>query len=253
MLENAPTDPRIRCMKIRTLAAPLGLALLLLAGNAGAQLAAPGLGLSRPDLADVSFSDYFGEVKGAKIRASVASFVTLRGILAANAGSQSAQPVCIANCFDGSPSFLGETLVPPRAAGGIFVTAVIGTVYLRAELFEPDKVKRKSSAKEDRVQLKQSKGVGIMLDLGINIPTTYSTYYIASVEGCKAQADIRVPKTGTTQTGRFKLSCKKDALDAFLDNFAPFTPESLPDFLASVGLKPKLAFDVVAEDEIPGD
>jgi hypothetical protein len=219
----------------------IGLATLLLPAAAGAQLAAPGLGLNRPDFFDDfagSSSYYLGQealLKGVK----TVTFTYGRrvgaiqgGVWPQTAGS-ALNPASIITGLGGTT--LSSTLLPPFASGAAVRDNGGNGSFIRAMLFEPDQVKRKGKNGKFRLTLKQKKYVGIKRGAWTNPAMTYNTYSnMGAVEGCKAQADFRWDENKGEGSRRFKVSCKSGP-----------GADSIADYFENqLGLKPKAKFDL---------
>lgn len=219
------------------------LALLFTALPARAQINAPGLSLNRNDLGPISLPFTGGQaaIKGQK--ATPAPY-TVRGYLTAVVGYRNAAPLCASYCFysTSKKNVLGATRIPSFASGNVYVGAPGGLVGFAGSLFEPDQIQRKGNAKETRTKLKQKNYVGIRFRTA---GTPGNAYALAAVDGCKAQADLRL-EFGVSSRSKFKVNCRKGALDDLLDGIPQLGPDQsdLEAFLQHKGLKKKAAFEV---------
>ncbi len=210
----------IRAM--RTLTPAALCAAVLLAAPASAQVAAPGLGLNRPDLEDSFLPPADGrmgvsaEVKGDPGPNGYGSY--LEGRILGGVFPHFSTPSGPLNRF--SPLYFqisggtpySTTLIPPFVSGALLKATSGGNSgdYLKAAIFEPDQIKRKGKNGKFRTQLKQKNHVGIFRGgfSGVNRDVYWSygsPWAIGTVPGCKAQADIR-DEPGFLKA-RFKVSC----------------------------------------------
>lgn len=215
---------------------------LLLPVGASAQLAAPGLGLNRPDLLD-EFAGatpyYLGEpavLKGAEpVTFTFGQRVgRIRGGVWPQTVSSLLNPASIFTGLTGN--LLSDTLLPPFASGAAVRDAGSKGSFALASLFEPDQIKRSGKDGKSRLQLKQKNHVGIRFGNWSGASMTYNTYgNFGAVPGCKAQADFRWDANKGEGRRRFKLRCKGDDPGV----------GALADWLeAQLLLKPKAQFDL---------
>ncbi len=208
----------------RLRALSLGLAFLLGAPAASADLSAPGLSLDRDDLRDLDIqcpnitacgSDLRNlqlgapaNVKGAKDPGTTESSLLgrFKGVVA---------PGNIFPSAIGRPAYVGYyggpgTLIPPLASGFVRHITDVPSVYIgnfvQALLYEPDQIKRKETRKESRALLKQKSHVAFRWGQTSAGRATSSPDF-AFVEKCKAQAEIRQRKSDDSKTYKFKLRC----------------------------------------------
>ncbi len=132
---------------------------------------------------------------------------------------------------------LPGTLLPAFASGGLALvqsTSPYSGIFLQALLYEPDQVKRKTTAKQSSIKLKQNGSIAIRRG------TFFSTYQASSVSvlalpDCKAQADIKLSEVSLVANYKMKLRCSGKSTEV----------ESLKQDLAEFfGGKPKNGFDL---------
>jgi hypothetical protein len=200
----------------------LALAALLQPVSAGAQVL-QGLAIDHPDLRDV----YVG-CPACSNTAIPGSHVDIKGAANGNAvgdvqgrfqgGVVQAQPRV--NFFINSvyphPSRTGwdssevpGTLAPPFASGALFLltaTSPRSGPFLQALLYEPDQVKRKTSAKQSSITLKQKGSVAIRQG---HASSSYNGTSVTTtkIPDCKAQATIKFAEADFTATYKMKLRC----------------------------------------------
>lgn len=220
---------------------------------AHAQLAAPGLGLDRDDLPRVAWGGQI-PIKGLKPQSDYPAMGFMLG--GVGYGVNELVMLCTYNCINpASDSVLPETLLPPFVSGYIAIGIGGlggGNLGFGAQIFEPDQLKRKATSKESRAQLKQKDFVAIFLRGQYTLGGATS-YFMGVVEGCKAQAELRDTIPSDVRTGKFKVSCKKDALDEALQDIglANNSSSELARLLGLAGLKKKTAFDLQGQQFVP--
>jgi hypothetical protein len=203
----------------------LALGLLLAPTAAHAQLAAPGLGLNRPDLYDEWWDldgplGYPVGVKGAPKTSGGLPALDgfLRGAVHPNVdtGGASGTTPPWQTAYDGPVSIsslgLSQTLVPPYASGVVMAAASTGP-GIQAMLFEPDDVKRKLTKKGSSTQLKQKDQVGFRF-LNKTSPSSYSPYPRFTASGCKAQVKFETALDWNSGRGRMKVKCSNKSDNA---------------------------------------
>ncbi len=183
------------------------LCALLLPSAATAQIAAPGLGLDRPDVDDVfltglaagppafyigvAIPGYYAYVDGPQVLQ-----IFQGGVMANGAGAGAALTFPIATSLQ-TQNVLTNTLLPPFATGALAGFDGSTVLVVSAFIFEPDQVKRSQSSKGGRVKLKQKDSVGFRVGrFGVGTYLLYSTastdfFNPGPVQGCKGAADIR--------------------------------------------------------------
>jgi hypothetical protein len=232
---------------MRTLAVGIALCLWTLGPAVQAQTY-EGLGLNHPALSD----DYFGddwvsgpfatasspnaEAKGLGPGASTVAFA--RGGI--RAGLE--EPYIATS--GGAVNFGSrvETLLPPFADGFIFgyTSGTLG-LWIEGHLYEPDLVKRKTSASsgKSRVVLKQKSFVAIRMGAFDGSVRTSSPDF-AYVQRCKGQADIRTDPPKGVRTVKLKVSCKGN--EAIV--------QTIKTQLTAILDKPKSAFELVGSQPL---
>ncbi len=199
----------------------VALALLLTPALSHAQIAAPGLGLNRPDLQDNFWGPSTGlgswlYVKGAKetTGGDQSMYGYLRGGVHPNLASGPTRPTWVSSAPASiSSQGLSSTLLPPFATA-VLIPYATNVPALRAMLFEPDDVKRKANAKGSTLTLKQKDYVGFQLFQRLGSFDSFSSGSPFSARGCKGQVKIEDVTDWSSGRARVKVKCSNKSAEA---------------------------------------